>query len=109
MTSRDRPLSRVKSPAPIVPKVRCMPSYRYEVKTSNGQVQVGVLNAATMSAASEMLRAQQSYIWPLPPADARKSKASLGSMLNFSMTSGPGLKDVSNFTNQLAVMIKAGI
>ena len=25
------------------------------------------------------------------------------------MSSGPGLKDVANFTNQLAVMIKAGI
>jgi len=30
-------------------------------------------------------------------------------MLNFSVSAGPGLKDVSNFTNQLAVMIKAGI
>jgi type IV pilus assembly protein PilC len=86
-----------------------MPSYRYEVKNSSGQVQAGVLNAASMSAASEMLRAQQSYILSLAPADASRSKSSFSSMLNFSMSSGPGLKDVSNFTNQLAVMIKAGI
>lgn len=86
-----------------------MPSYRYEVKNSSGQVQAGVLNAASMSAASEMLRAQQSYILSLAPADGTRAKSSLSSMLNFSMSPGPGLKEVSNFTNQLAVMIKAGI
>ncbi len=86
-----------------------MPSYRYEVKTAAGQVQAGMLSAASMSAASEVLRAQQSYILSLAPADAMKSKSSLSNMLNFSMTTGPGLKDVSSFTNQLAVMIKAGI
>ena len=39
-----------------------MPSYRYEIKTATGQQQAGVLSAPSMSAASEMLRAQQSYI-----------------------------------------------
>jgi type IV pilus assembly protein PilC len=86
-----------------------MPSYRYEVKTSGGQMQAGVLSAASMSAASEILRSQQSYILALAPADQSRAKSSFASMLNFSMSSGPGLKDVSNFTNQLAVMIKAGI
>jgi type IV pilus assembly protein PilC len=86
-----------------------MPSYRYEVKTSNGQMQAGVLSAASMSAASEILRGQQSYILALAPADQSRAKSSFSTLLNFSMSSGPGLKDVSNFTNQLAVMIKAGI
>jgi type IV pilus assembly protein PilC len=86
-----------------------MPSYRYEIKTQSGQVQSGVLAAANMSAASELLRAQQAYILALAPIDASKSKSSLSNILNFSMSSGPGLKDVANFTNQLAVMIKAGI
>jgi type IV pilus assembly protein PilC len=86
-----------------------MPNYRYEVKTATGQVQAGVLGAASMSAASEMLRAQQSYILSLVPVDAARAKSSVSSLLNFSLTSGPGLKDVANFTNQLAVMIKAGI
>src|SRR5262249_34336555 len=86
-----------------------MPSYRYEIKTSGGQVQAGVLNAASMSAASELLRAQQSYILALAPLDPPKAKSSFASILNFSVSSGPGLKDVANFTNQLAVMIKAGI
>jgi type IV pilus assembly protein PilC len=86
-----------------------MPSYRYEVKQPNGQVQAGVLSAASLGAASELLRAQQGYILSLAPIDASKAKSSLASLLNFSVSSGPGLKDVSNFTNQLAVMIKAGI
>ena len=86
-----------------------MPSYRYEIKTATGQMQAGVLSAPSMSAASETLRAQQSYILSLAPADAAKSKSSLTNILNFSMSTGPGLKDVANFTNQLAVMIKAGI
>ena len=86
-----------------------MPSYRYEIKTPAGQVQAGVLSAASMSAASEMLRAQQGYILALAPLDASKAKSSFASLLNFSVSSGPGLKDVSAFTTQLAVMIKAGI
>src|SRR4051812_43940214 len=86
-----------------------MPSYRYEVKNTSGQVSAGVMSAASMSAASESLRAQQNYILSLAPADATRSKSSLSSMVNFSFTAGPGLKDVANFTNQLAVMIKAGI
>ena len=51
-----------------------MPSYRYEVRTSAGQVQAGVLNAASMSAASEILRGQQSYILSLAAADGNKAK-----------------------------------
>lgn len=86
-----------------------MPSYRYEIKQTNGQVQAGVLSANSMSAASEMLRAQQGYILALAPVDASRARASFASIINFSVSSGPGLKDVSNFTNQLAVMIKAGI
>jgi type IV pilus assembly protein PilC len=86
-----------------------MPSYRYEIKTPAGQVQAGVLSAASMSAASEMLRAQQGYILALAPLDASKAKSSFANLINFSVSSGPGLKDVSAFTTQLAVMIKAGI
>src|SRR5436305_6631379 len=86
-----------------------MPSYRYEVRNAGGKVQGGVMSAPSMSAASETLRAQQNYILSLAPADLARSKSSFSNMLNFSFSSGPGLKDVSGFTNQLAVMIKAGI
>ncbi len=44
---------------------------------------------------------------------ARGARAGRGNLLqrmqNISIETGPGLKDVQNFTNQLAVMIKAGI
>ncbi len=86
-----------------------MPSYRYEIKQQSGQVQAGVLSAASMSAASELLRAQQAYILALAPIELTRAKNSLAAMINFSVSSGPGLRDVANFTNQLAVMIKAGI
>lgn len=86
-----------------------MPSYRYEIKLANGQVQTGVLAAQSMSAASEQLRAQQGYILALAPIEGIRAKPSVAGLLNISVASGPSLKDVANFTNQLAVMIKAGI
>ena len=86
-----------------------MPSYRYEIKQQSGQVQAGVLSASSMSVASEMLRAQQAYILALAPIELNRARTSLAAMINFSISSGPGLRDVSNFTNQLSVMIKAGI
>ena len=86
-----------------------MPNYRYEVKTASGQIQTGVLSAASMGAASDMLKAQQSYILSLVPADSLIAKSSFANAMNFSISAGPGLKDIASFTNQLAVMIKAGI
>jgi type IV pilus assembly protein PilC len=86
-----------------------MPSYRYEIKQANGQLQAGVLAAGSLAAASDLLRAQQAYILALTPVEFSKAKASFATLINFSVSSGPGLRDVSNFTNQLAVMIKAGI
>src|SRR6266480_6877676 len=84
-----------------------MPTYRYESKDRSGKVQAGVLNAANMAAASTQLRARGEYIIALAPADdpSLKKRGSL----NLDISFGPGLKDVQNFTSQLAVMIRAGI
>ena len=83
-----------------------MPSYRYEVKGTNGAVTQGVLNAASLAGASQELRNRGVYIMSLMPADAAgKRRGSLNLSINF----GPGMKDVQNFTSQLAVMIRAGI
>src|SRR5438105_2887805 len=84
-----------------------MPTYRYESKDKGGKVQAGVLNAANMAAASTQLRARGEYILALAPADdpSLKKRGSL----NLDISFGPGLKDVQNFTSQLAVMIRAGI
>jgi type IV pilus assembly protein PilC len=83
-----------------------MPTYRYESKNSAGKVTAGVLSAASLAAASEQLRSRGEYILSLAPADGAGKK---GKALNFSISFGPGAKDVQVFTSQLAVMIRAGI
>src|SRR5881392_561883 len=84
-----------------------MPTYRYESKDRGGKVQAGVINAANLAAASTQLRARGEYILALAPADdpSLKKRGSI----NLDISFGPGLKDVQNFTSQLAVMIRAGI
>lgn len=83
-----------------------MPSYRYEIKASNGALQQGVLSAASLAAASQDLRNRGAFILSLAPADGGgKGKA----RINLNFTFGPSARDVQNFTSQLAVMIRAGI
>ena len=84
-----------------------MPTYRYESKDRSGKVQAGVINAANLAAASTQLRARGEYILALAPADdpSLKKRGSI----NLDISFGPSLKDVQNFTSQLAVMIRAGI
>ena len=82
-----------------------MPTYRYETRATDGKVNAGMIQAANLAAASQQLRARNETILALAPADAVGKKG----QLNFSVSFGPGLKDVANFTSQLAVMIRAGI
>ena len=82
-----------------------MPTYRYETSGAGGKVTAGVIQAADLASASQQLRARGEYIIALAPADAVGKKGSI----NFSISFGPGLKDVASFTSQLAVMIRAGI
>src|SRR5262245_54524141 len=82
-----------------------MPTYRYESKTSSGKIMSGVLTAATLAAASQLLRERGEYILSLAAADTAAGKGKV----TFSLSFGPGAKDVHNFTSQLAVMIRAGI
>ena len=82
-----------------------MPNYRYESRTSTGKVGGGVIQAASLAAAAEMVRGRGEYILSLAPGDGPAKKASL----NLSFSFGPSAKDVLNFTTQLAVMIRAGI
>lgn len=85
-----------------------MPSYRYELRTSTGQVNVGVIGAENAMAAAQQLRAQGHQVLQLTPiADQVKSLGETLKALNY--TSGPSQRDVLNFTSQLAVMIRAGI
>ncbi|MGA1056768.1 MAG: type II secretion system F family protein [Phycisphaerales bacterium] len=85
-----------------------MPQYRYQVRQPNGAQTTGVLAAETAAAAASILRDQGLHVLQLVPTGA--SAARLGealSKLNFS--TGPGLREILDFTTQLAVMTRAGI
>jgi type IV pilus assembly protein PilC len=83
-----------------------MPQYRYTAR--NGQAVVeGALAAADAATAAAMLRGKGLHIVQLNPAVAGGNLKNLSSMLNWS--SGPGKKEILDFTTQLAVMIRAGI
>ncbi|MDB5356161.1 MAG: pilC [Phycisphaerales bacterium] len=82
-----------------------MPTYRYETSGAGGKVNSGVVQAATLAAASQQLRARGDVIVSLARADGPGARRKGG----FSFSFGPSGKDVANFTSQLAVMIRAGI
>jgi type IV pilus assembly protein PilC len=82
-----------------------MPTYRYEVKSTLGQVTQGLVRAATLAAASKQLRDKGQFIIHLAPANTAKAKRGITLNVHF----GPSAKDVRNFTSQLSVMIRAGI
>jgi len=85
-----------------------MPAYRYQVRTSAGQVTVGVLSAQTLEAAANMLRGQGAHVMDIRPVNGR-SASGLIAKLNNVGSSKPSTKHVLDFTTQLAVMIRAGI
>ncbi|MFI5380130.1 MAG: type II secretion system F family protein [Tepidisphaerales bacterium] len=83
-----------------------MPTYKFEVKAADGAVRQGVLQAPNLAAASQQLRSRGGYIMALMPVDGGGKRKGLSQV---SISLGPGMKDVHNFTSQLAVMIRAGI
>lgn len=85
-----------------------MPSYRYQLRTSGGEITTGVLSAASAMEAAQSLRQQGGQVLQLTPAGGeQRTLADKLKFLNYS--SGPSARDVLNFTTQLAVMVKAGI
>ncbi len=83
-----------------------MPNFKYELRDSSGNVSSGVLQAASAADVSNRLRGQ-GYVLNVSPVEDGGNV--LSKLQSVSVEFGPGLKDVFNFTNQLAVMIKAGI
>jgi type IV pilus assembly protein PilC len=79
--------------------------YRFEVRNAAGKVTTGTMTAATIAAASEMLRARGEFIVHIAPADGGAKKPWYQKSISF----GPSASDVQSFTNQLAVMLRAGI
>jgi type IV pilus assembly protein PilC len=84
-----------------------MPTYQYETNNAQGKMQAGVISAATLAAASQLLRDRGEYILSLTPIQGGQKKKAFD--INASLSFGPSAKDVQNFTSQLAVMIRAGI
>ncbi len=86
-----------------------MPTYRYQMKTSGGQTSVGILSAESALAAAQQLRNQGNTVLQLTPISQGAGKSMGDKLKSLNYSSGPGARDVLNFTTQLAVMVRAGI
>jgi type IV pilus assembly protein PilC len=84
-----------------------MAFFEYQVRTASGGTDKGTLTAATSGEAAQILRRQGAYISHL--AEVQEQEDMLTRLKNFSIDFGPSRNDVLNFSNQLSVMIKAGI
>ncbi len=86
-----------------------MPSYRFQVRSQDGQVRTGTMQADTAGAAAAILRNQGVHVVSV---DSLKAGGGEGGILDSikKLNSGkPNQKHVLDFTTQLAVMIRAGI
>jgi type IV pilus assembly protein PilC len=86
-----------------------MPQYRYQARHSSGQVQVGVLAADNAGTAAAILRNQGHHVLQLVPVQSGAAQLNKSVLKALNYSSGPGQKDILDFTTQLAVMIRAGI
>lgn len=86
-----------------------MPNYRYQIRTSNGQVQTGVLAADSAGTAATLLRNQGGHILSLTSANGGDGAGGLLHAFKNFNSGRPSQKHVLDFTTQLAVMIRAGI
>ena len=84
-----------------------MPQYRYQARNGTGGMEAGALAAVDAATAAAMLRGKGLRVVQLSPFQAGSRMKNLNSVLNWS--SGPGKKEILDFTTQLAVMIRAGI
>ncbi len=85
-----------------------MPSYRYQVKTAAGDVQVGVIAADNVNTAAGILRNQGFRVLSVNPVNGA-TQSGLAQKISELNAGRPKLKHVLDFTTQLAVMIRAGI
>jgi len=86
-----------------------MPNYRYQVKSSGGQMSVGVLAAENATAAAAILRNQGHHVLAVNEVAARAKHNSLVERFKRFNAGKPSQRHVLDFTTQLAVMIRAGI
>ena len=84
-----------------------MPSFKYEIQDSAGRISSGAIEARTMTEAAGLVR-DRGALLDIVPMETGFAGV-MQKLQSVSFEAGPGLKDVLNFTNQLTVMIKAGI
>lgn len=86
-----------------------MPSYRYQIRSSNGQTQLGMLVADSLQTAAAVLRNQGAHILSLSPINSAAEATGFWERLRELNAGKPRAKHVLDFTTQLAVMLRAGI
>jgi type IV pilus assembly protein PilC len=86
-----------------------MPNYRYQVRSSGGQIQSGVVSADSAATASTILRNQGAHVLSLTPLGEGMGGEGFMAKLREMNAGKPTQKHVLDFTTQLAVMIRAGI
>jgi len=86
-----------------------MPNYRYQVRTNANQVQIGVVSADSLATAAAVLRNQGMHVQSLTPIIAGMAASGFMAKLREVNAGKPKQKHVLDFTQQLSVMIKAGI
>jgi type IV pilus assembly protein PilC len=85
-----------------------MPNYRYQIRTSSGQVQSGVIAADNVSTAATILRNQGAHVLSLGAIGTAGGQGLLAKFRELN-AGKPNQKHVLDFTTQLAVMVRAGI
>lgn len=86
-----------------------MPNYRYQIRTASNQVQIGVVSADSVATAATLLRNQGGHVLSISPIVAGLAARGLADRLREFNAGRPKQKHVLDFTQQLSVMIKAGI
>ncbi|MEM1353793.1 MAG: type II secretion system F family protein [Planctomycetota bacterium] len=86
-----------------------MPTYRYQMRNSGGQMTAGTIAAESALGAAQQLRNQGNTVLSLTPIKNANARSFAETLKALNYSSGPSQKDVLGFTTQLAVMIRAGI
>jgi type IV pilus assembly protein PilC len=86
-----------------------MANYRYQVRTPASQIQVGIVTAESVTTASAILRNQGLHVMSLSPMVGGISSNNFLQKVREFNAGRPKQKHVLDFTQQLAVMIRAGI
>jgi type IV pilus assembly protein PilC len=86
-----------------------MPSYRYQVRTAAGELQVGVLASDNVATAAAVLRNQGHRVVSVSPVATTANSGSLLEKFSELNAGRPKQRHVLDFTTQLAVMVRAGI